>query len=279
MIQIIVSSVLVFLYLPPGSVTIASGQMIDIKVLQVGTIGQCPFMEEREKARNEIHQVVIHSATHQFTCNGTQGWRRVAFINMTDTSYNCPTGLNLTSYSKRTCGQTLTNARCSSTIFSVGSVPYSRVCGRIRGYQFGDTGAFFSHDQDIDNYYTDGIILTHGDAGSCQHIWTFAAGLAEVTTHWPHLDCPCDSKQNDSIPNFVENDYFCESGINRDWIYQIRFHPNDVLWDGQDCVAASLCCQFNNPPWFTKNLSSATNDDIELRTCTTPFELVELYIQ
>ena len=39
-------------------------------------------------------------------CNGS-GWRRIAFINMTDISYNtyCPTGLNLTSYSKRTCGR------------------------------------------------------------------------------------------------------------------------------------------------------------------------------
>jgi hypothetical protein len=45
--------------------------------------------------------------------------------------------------------------------------------------------------------------------------------------------------------------------------------------------------KFNDPPWFTKNLSTATTDDIELRICTsaitsaedTPIELIELYIQ
>ena len=65
------------------------------------------------------------------------GWRRVAFINMTDTSYNCPSGLSLASYSKRTCGRSHTTAGCSSTTFSVGDLPYSNVCGRIEGYQFG----------------------------------------------------------------------------------------------------------------------------------------------
>ena len=43
---------------------------------------------------------------------------------------------------------------------------------------------------------------------------------------------------------------------------------NDVLWDGQDCTPTSTCCQLNNPPWFTKNLPTSTNEDIELRICT-----------
>ena len=118
-------------------------QMIDIKVLQGGDGGGCALKEERETALDEIHQTV-KSLLENYTCNGTPGWRRVAFINMTDTSYNCPTGLNLTSYSKRTCGRSHTIEKgCSSTTFSVGGLPYSRVCGRIKGYQFGATIAFF----------------------------------------------------------------------------------------------------------------------------------------
>ena len=103
-------STLMVLCLSLGSVIIISGQrhMIDTQILDGGDDGQCPSAEEMERARNELHQIAnsIISATtgHQLhTCNGTPGWRRVAFINMTDTSYNCPTGLNLTSYSKRTC--------------------------------------------------------------------------------------------------------------------------------------------------------------------------------
>ena len=90
------------------TINIASGQgqQIDVKVLQVcdGGASGCALKEERQRALDEIHRAV-KSLLGDNTCNGTQGWRRVTFVNMTDTSYNCPTGLNLTSYSKRTCGR------------------------------------------------------------------------------------------------------------------------------------------------------------------------------
>ena len=116
---------------------------INLKVLDRGGDQQCALAEERERAISEIRQITDSAILaietgHIYTCNGTPGWRRVAFINMTDTSYNCPTGLNLTSYSKRTCGRSHTTwGGCSSTTFSVGGLPYSRVCVRIRGYHFG----------------------------------------------------------------------------------------------------------------------------------------------
>ena len=149
------------LYLSPESVTTASGQVQTadaIRTLKGGGAGQCPSVEERERARNELNHFVasvianttsaptMPTMTGTYTCNGTPGWRRVAFINMTNTSYSCPAGLNLTSYSKRTCGRSHTSSvGCSSTTFSVGGLPYSRVCGRIRGYQFGVTSAFFTY--------------------------------------------------------------------------------------------------------------------------------------
>ena len=73
-----------------------------------------------------------------------------------------------------------------------------------------------------------------------------------------------------------------------EWIQgNLVFFPDDVLWEGQDCTSTSTCCEFNNPPWFTKNLPTATTDDIELRICTDyeqrsediPLELIELYVQ
>ena len=128
-----------------SSIVIATrGQQgLEIKVLPTSVGGQCPSVEERERARNEIHQLVNETvydiaASNSHTCNGTPGWKRIAFINMTDTSYSCPTGLSLTSYSKRTCGRShLGTYGCSSTTFDVGGLPYSQVCGRIKGYQFG----------------------------------------------------------------------------------------------------------------------------------------------
>ena len=299
MILIFYSLLSVLCLSAPWSVSIASGQvqMTDVKVLERGDDWQCPSMEERERARNEIHQtansVIAGFAAittgHVHTCDDTPGWRRVAFINMTDTSYNCPTGLNLTSYSKRTCGRShTTRGGCSSTTFSVGGLPYSRVCGRIRGYQFGATSGFLNrYNQSINGYYVDGVSLTHGGAGSRRHIWTFVAGLSEVTTRWPSNGCPCDAATHSIIPSFVGNDYFCESGFHSEWNFGFILYPNDTLWDGQNCASNSTCCQLNNPPWFTKNLPTNTTDDTEFRICTdstpefddVPIELVELYVQ
>ena len=288
-------------YLSTAVIT-ASGrrQMIDIKLLQAGDGRQCSPMEDREMVKREIFEIVKQSvqeiaASYSYTCNGTPGWRRVAYINMTDTNYNCPTGLNLTSYSKRTCGRSHTNSGgCSSTTFTVGGLPYSRVCGRIKGYQFGATSAFYRAVQGIDSYYVCGVSLTHGGPGSRQHIWTFAAGLSEKTSQNNENQlCSCNTSinQNDGvIPSFVGNASFCETGLHFPWnstLYGSTLFPNDPLWDGEDCTASSSCCQFNNPPWFTKNLPNPTTDDIELRICTTwsasiedtPLELIELYVQ
>ena len=261
--------------------------MFAAQILDGGDDGQCPSAEAREKA---IHQIA-NSAILAATCNGTPGWRRVAFINMTDTSCSCPTGLSLTSYSKRTCGRSHTTwGGCSSTTFSVEGLPYSRVCGRIRGYQFGGTSAFWGYtngNQGIDSYYVDGVSLTHGGSGSRQHIWTFAAGITEVDTDFVSDQCPCDIHNDDRVPAFVGDDFFCESGLHSTWRYRYILYPDDVLWDGQNCTSTSTCCQLNNPPWFRKSLPRATTDDIELRICATgfpetddvPLELIELYVQ
>ena len=81
--------------------------------------------------------------------------------------------------------------------------------------------------------------------------------------------CPCDISRNyDHVPAFVGNDYFCESAVHSPWAGQYILYSDDVFWDGQNCTSTSTCCQFNNPPWFTKNLTNATTDDIELRLCT-----------
>ena len=276
----------------PGSIIVVSGQGLVtnfIKVLDRSDGQQCASAEERGRIRNEIDQIA-NSAILATVCNGTPGlsWRRVAFINMTDTSYNCPTGLSLTSYSKRTCGRShTTEGGCSSTTFSVGGLPYSRVCGRIRGYQFGSPDAFYSQNRGIDSYYVDGVSLTHGGAGSRQHIWTFAAGLTEVDTGLLSPRCPCDTHNYNLVPIFLGDNFFCESGVNSGQLSPYILYPDDVLWDGQNCTSISTCCQLNNPPWFTKNLTSATTDDIELRICTSeslvnediPLELIELYVQ
>ena len=222
---------------------------------------------------------------------GGPGWRRVVFLNMTDPSHVCPEGLNLTTYSRRTCGRAHSgNYNCSSATFSVGGSQYSRVCGRALAYRWGLNFAFlgYHHDsQGIDGQYVCGLSLTHGAPGSRQHIWTFASGLfgGNHNSIYRNYRCPCDNGNTYPSPPFVGNDYFCESVTQSSWAKV--FYPNATLWDGQVCEGGGTCCRFNNPPWFTKNLTNSTTEDIELRLCLwfsipradIALELLELYVQ
>ena len=157
------------------------------------------------------------------------------------------------------------------------------MCGRIIAYQYTHPDAFEAyHDgyvTTIEGAYVTGVSLTHGSPR--QHIWTFAAGISE--DHFTRDDaCPCDVTININIPPFVSGDYFCESGAVSS---PSGFHPDDPLWDGQNCTATSTCCSFNSPPYFTKQLPSPTTDDIEARLCwltsndQSPIEFIELYVQ
>ena len=201
-------------------------------------------------------------------CGGMSGWKRVAYFNMTNVTHSFPTGWNETSYSnKRICGRARLSAGCDSAIFPVNGVEYSRVCGRAVGYQFGAVSAFYAS-SNIENNYVNGLGLTHGSAGNRAHIWTFAVGVSEDSTRHTHKLCPCDGGTS-SAPEFVGSDYFCESGLNGPWVEsQFIFYPEDQLWDGEDCLASSTCCSFNGPPYFIKEMETATTDDMEARLCS-----------
>ena len=212
---------------------------------------------------------------------------RVANLDMTDPNQNCPAGFRLvtrTSVPLRTCGRA-GSAGCVSTTFQTHGVEYSHVCGRVIGYQDGTPSAFVvSGGTTIDSIYVDGISLTHGQSPQ-QHIWTFAGAHDELTSTF---GCPCTRPE---IPytgptlSFVGQDYFCDTGSRSGGQVGV-FYANDPLWDGQGCGGTSTCCEFNNPPWFCKQLPQPTSDDIELRLCAdedvsnedTPIEQVEIYI-
>ena len=222
-----------------------------------------------------------------YKCGGTGGWRRVVYLDMTDPNTNCPSGWNLTTYSKRTCGKGSTSdLSCDSVFFLVSEEDYTSVCGSIRAYQNGGMDAFEAyHDGEvttIEGAYVSGVSLTHGSPR--QHIWTFAAGYSE-DLHTRDDVCPCDASINITIPPFVGGDYFCESGDNSGPTYS-TFYPDDPLWDGEGCISRSSCCSFNNPPYFTKQLPSPTSDPIEARLCRfddsrddSPVEFIELYVK
>ncbi len=224
---------------------------------------------------------------------GGPGWRNVASLDMTNTSQNCPQGLTLTGYSKRSCGRTHTNAHsCSSVItFPVGGGQYSRVCGRAKAYHWGYLFAFSGSNQGqyssrgINAQYVDGLSFTHGTPRT--HIWTFAAGVNQAIVGANNQRCPCNQRNSFPSPPFVGNDYFCESGASSSSaIGSNIFYPDDPLWDGQGCIHGNPCCSLNKPPWFSKTLPTPTTDDIEMRLCMQSYasranialEQMELYV-
>ena len=210
---------------------------------------------------------------------------RVADIDMTRPNENCPAGFRkVTASGKTMCGGQ--GSSCISTTFSSHGIEYSRVCGRINGYQYYTTNAFAKYigsRGSIDSIFVDGIVLTHGSPR--QHIWTFAAGHSQYETSVSGCPCIGDSYSY-SLPPYVGNDYFCDSGHRYTTYPPQTYMTNDPLWDGAGCVSGS-CCTFNSPPWFCKTLFHHTTDDIELRLCVNEgldnedlaFEIVELYIQ
>ena len=228
------------------------------------------------------------------SCGGP-GWRRVVYLDMTDSSTTCPSGWKLTGYSKRTCGRASTDRyepfTCDSATFPVSGGEYTRVCGRMKAYDWGAIHAFYTYSYEqmttIDSAYVDGVSVTHGSPR--QHIWTFAAGASEGNPTWD-IVCPCDANHDIPVPPFVGEDYFCESVVNEAWDYDkhhYKFHSTDTLWDGKDCLPSSTCCSRNNPPYFIEQLPTPTTDSIEARIClynplafsNLAVELVELYVQ
>ena len=232
----------------------------------------------------------VNLLTGSWECAGTHGWRRVGYFNMSNPTSSCPPGWRVQEVSgKRLCGRSgLSPNECDSTLFSVNDVMYSKVCGRIIGYQFGGTTAFLNYHREfvpsINDAYVDGISITHSMPR--KHIWTFAAGGTELDRSWP-TSCPCDATIDISLPKFLGQDFFCESGLNHEWEGKYEFYPDDLLWDGEGCTANSTCCEFRNPPYFVKKLNTPTSENIEVRLCgyTTPtygsvlIELLELYVQ
>ncbi|CAI8049485.1 hypothetical protein GBAR_LOCUS27247, partial [Geodia barretti] len=79
---------------------------------------------------------ILEEVPTSFVCGGTKAWRRVVYLDMRDPNTNCPSGWQLTSYSKRTCGKVNTSSlSCDSVLFPVSGGDYTSVCGSIRAYQ------------------------------------------------------------------------------------------------------------------------------------------------
>ena len=218
-------------------------------------------------------------------CGGEGGWTKVAYYDISQGD-ECPYGLGKTVCDRKQEGS---SGRCDGTFFSTLGVHYTKVCGRVHGYQHDGTGyvdgIYPNHKgkKDIDWWYVDGVSITRGSPR--EHIWTFVNGHLETGTS--KNDCPCNEYSKETrTPSFVGDHYYCESATSKHKAHTI--YPYDPLWDGQDCNGAEVpCCTNPNLPFFVRTLPTPSYDDIELRICSSGglpdeacgIDMIELYVK
>ena len=238
----------------------------------------CPAREVIEQQRNLIKSNIIRILNSRYyqppcACGGSGEWSRIAYLDMNDTTQQCPSNWMLITSPVRGCGRITSS--CNSAIFPVNGRTYSHVCGRVIAYQRGSTDAFYPYigqsRRNLNSQYIDGVSLTHGVSGSRHHIWSFVSALYEqdpnYQTRW---NCPCTNINYNwsyTVPSFIGNDYFCDTGNSGPSYVNELYYPDDPLWDGEGCGPTNTCCKLNNPPWFCKILPQPTSDDVELRIC------------
>ena len=71
-------------------------------------------------------------------CGSGGGWTRLAYLDMSDSTVNCPSGFRLyQSGGVRACGRPVTSSgSCVSVQFPSNGISYSQVCGKVTGYQY-----------------------------------------------------------------------------------------------------------------------------------------------
>ena len=146
------------------------------QVLQGDGSQTCPSEAQRGITRNEVQNAtrsllresVVPLLQQTFSCGGS-GWRRVAYLNMSDPSQQCPSVWRQYTTPHRVCGRRSTIGSCEGLNYSTGYEQYDQVCGRIIGYQIGHPESFYySIGKSINSDYVDGVSLTYGSPR--QHI-------------------------------------------------------------------------------------------------------------
>ena len=128
-------------------------------------------------------------------CESKGGWMRVAYLNMSDSTEECPPGFRLYDENGvKACGRPEPSPAgyCQSVKFPSYSISYSQVCGRVTGYQYGSPDAIQPRGEinNLNAAYIDGVSLTRGNPR--KHIWTFMAALQKDVFYSNGVhECPC----------------------------------------------------------------------------------------
>ena len=220
-------------------------------------------------------------------CGEEGGWTRLAYLNMSDITQNCPPGLEeCEDEGIRLCRIDEEPKGCKSVKFLTNGISYTHICGRVIGYQKGKTDALSNQNKGINGPYLDGVSITCGSPR--EHVWSYIAGQRSDLLSNANANCPCNRGSTIQIQGFIGNHYYCESGSNST-ASRSTLYSSDPLWDGKNCLALEdPCCKSPNLPWFHRDYGNATSTDyLELRVCRSgsrnnediPLQLYEIYVK
>ena len=115
---------------------------------------------------------------------------------MTEPLQQCPSAWREYNTSGvRACGRTESSTGSCAAVFYFPNRQYSRVCGRIIGYQVASPDAFKIFNHNFDGRGLDGVTISHGSQQD--HIWSFAAGVTERGSHYRSHNCPCSIQRQE----------------------------------------------------------------------------------
>lgn len=260
----------------------------------------CPSDSERQSILDELNTdldgiidaqlEIFQRLSFPVECPG-DGWVKVFDLNLeTNSEDPCPNSwIKTTVNGILHCRLPQGGSECQNETVSTNSLSYSRVCGRLKGFQYGRTSAFFPYSSiagsgvGINGVYLDGVSITRGTPR--EHIWSFASGYSSIEG-LVGFQCPCISESLVGVtppPDFVGNNYFCDSGTDTEPASG-QFYGSNPLWDGQGCQAGNQCC--SRGPYFFAELPEASCDPLEVRLCVyntatinVGLSIMELYVK
>ena len=250
-------------------------------IMDTPTNSVCPPERHLDAVRSQLTNKVSDALAS--SCGDSrQGWKRIAFLNMTDADQTCPDAWSLYQVgSVRACGRQEGEASCDSVFYQIESYAYTKVCGRVTGYQYASPDAGH-HDnyESINEPYLDGVSIMYGDPR--QHIWSFYGSIDSYGC------CGSDHANNLESLGFIGNNSFCDTGNPSNAPWGNAHFTDHPLWDGINrCAGSTTCCAPHPGPWFTTSLTLPSIYDIELRICgdehthneDTPITLIEIYVK
>ena len=193
-------------------------------------------------------------------CSSGGGWTRIAYLNMSDCSANCPPGFRL--YQSGTVGacgrQSSNNGGCQSVKFPSYS-NYSQMCGRVVEYQMLWIKLV---EQDLRQIMISIVVMLMVSVSHMVLVVNISGHLSpDILKMFKSqmLIVPVlINGTRQTVQYFIGSDYFCEFD-NPVAQWQAKLYTADPLWDGNGCDSLErTCCQTPGLPWFHKVLNSTT---------------------